>query len=93
MMRPSDRRALREVRKTPDVAALCEALGACFPGFQAEMARAVALAEVVEGRYSAGETTPDQDGAIALWAAAAKPAVERFTADLARLNRRLALDL
>lgn len=89
MMKMFDRRALRQVRKTPDVAALCGALGACLPAFQAEVARTAALGAVVEDCYSAGETDPEHDGAIALWAAAAKPAFEELTATLARVNDRL----
>ncbi|KAA0122073.1 hypothetical protein CIW48_20235 [Methylobacterium sp. P1-11] len=58
-----------------------------------EFSRMVAFADLFAAGYEAGVVSPKHDAAFHSWLVNVSPAVERFTKDLAGLNRRLSLAL
>lgn len=58
-----------------------------------EFSRMVAFADLFAAGYEAEAVSPEHDAAFRSWLVSVSPAVERFTKDLAGLNRRLSLAL
>lgn len=58
-----------------------------------EFSRTAAFADLFAAGYEAGAVSPEHDAAFRSWLVNVSPAVERFTKDLAGLNRRLSLAL